>query len=1472
MSKINAVRFINLNYNNNSMRISDDTFQMQGRSTLMSLQNGGGKSVLVQMMTAPFVHKRYRDAKDRPFESYFTTSKPTFIMVEWKLDRGAGYCLTGMMVRRSQLTEDDDDNRLEMINFICEYAGRCGQDIYNLPVVEKNNREIVLKNYRDCRQLFESYKKDHALRFNYYDMNNSAQSKQYFDKLAEYQIYYKEWENIIKKVNLKESGLSELFADCRDEKGLIEKWFLDAVESKLNKEKDRMKEFQNIIEKYVISYKANQSKIERRNTIRQFKEDASEIAASAGEYRQVTDKVEEQENNIAGFRDLLTQMETEENAARDQLLEDKAGCDRELARIEYEKYSYEIVNLMDQLRFHVSNRDMIGVERDALEGEITQIETLLHKMELAKQKEQVEDVRQDESLLKERLKVLHEGESRLEPERRALGKALFGYYEKLVEDVAGKIDQNESSCQEETQKLRELEDRQQWLDENIIRVITDISIYKERMNSFNRIEDGFNEEFHETFARNIVGEYEPGFLEIRQEQYQKELEESTRSCTAHKKLLEEANERQKSLLRDIEDKQQERIRQDFRIADLEREKADYDRELSERLVMMRYFGIDQKEQWNMERILAAADRKLAECEQMKRMLEKEEDELQKEYVRLTQGKVLELPEETLALFGRLNINIVYGMDWLKKNGYSRQRNEEIVRRQPFLPYALILSKHDMKILSEHDREVYTSFPIPIILRERLEETMAAQEGGLLELPGVSFFMWFNEKLLDEEALRPLVQEKENQMREKKEQTAVRKKEYEEYFEKRERLKNQRLTKDAYDKNVTQMSEMKAEAEELLKAIQMLKGDAQKNEEQISTLAADITKEQRSLEKMQKREKDFALFCKEYETYTECMANVNRCQKEQERYEQNRKMVRDALETSRERLKSIESAHMELDRKALEYRNKYSMYETYQSMKTEENAEEIQIPATAQEQEARYEAITSRMSMQVQDLEKQLQKTSANLNKLQKELERLARKYGLEESDWSGTTYNEKEETHQEILLEDKRNKMKIKDRQWNDEDKETAVCQSRISTKKKDMLEKCGEEEPLAKEEITTTEFEAAINQIHFRIRNIEADIKKVEQKLKGLGENLSTLAEYEDLVCRQEPQWETDIALLDAKGLRDFQGRLLRDYRNYKEERERKKSKLTAYLYKMIQKEIYQEDYYRKPLESMLSLTDSASMILAQLDTTLQSYDSQMEKLAVDISLVEKEKSRITELLSDYCQDVHNNLGQIDSNSTITIREKAVKMLKLQLPDWTEQEGMYQLKLGDFLDELTTKGIEILERNENPQECFGTRITTKNLYDSIVGIGNVQIKLYKVEAQREYPITWAQAARNSGGEGFLTAFVILSSLLYYMRRDETDIFADRNEGKVLVMDNPFAQTNAAHLLKPLMDMADKMNTQLICFSGLGGDSIYGRFDNIYVMNLVASNLRGGMQYLRGEHLRGAEEETIVSSQIEVIGQERLLF
>ena len=424
----------------------------------------------------------------------------------------------------------------------------------------------------------------------------------------------------------------------------------------------------------------------------------------------------------------------------------------------------------------------------------------------------------------------------------------------------------------------------------------------------------------------------------------------------------------------------------------------------------------------------------------------------------------------------------------------------------------------------------------------------------------------------------------------------------------------------------------------------------------------------------------------------------------------------------------------------------------------------------------------------------------------------------------------------------------------------------------KRMKSECGQESPLPEQEIESQDFEARKNELAYQQKIIRQEADGLKGKLQSYDENLTALSEYNEFPRRNEVEWEEDFAQMTSRELRNFKGVLIRDYNQNVLEKQRAKEKLTQILNQVVRIDAFQDDFYRKPLENMLSLTDEAGGVLRQLNTTLQSYENLMEKLEVDISLVEKEKNKIVELLEDYLKEVHQNLGKIDHNSTITIREKPVKMLRIGLPDWEENENLYQIRLNDMIDEITQKGIEIFERNENAQEYFGTKITTKNLYDTVVGIGNVQIRLYKIEEHREYSITWAEVARNSGGEGFLSAFVILSSLLYYMRRDETDLFADKNEGKVLLMDNPFAQTNASHLLKPLMDMAKKTNTQLICLTGLGGESIYNRFDNIYVLNLIAASLRNGMQYLKGDHLRGNEPETMIVSQIEVMEQQELIF
>ena len=763
MSKINAVRFINLNYNNNAIRISDETFQMNGKSTLLSLRNGGGKSVLVQMMTAPFVHKRYRDAKDRPFSGYFTTNKPAFILVEWKLDQDAGYVLTGMMVRKNQEISEERQEELETINFIAEYKERCMQDIYHLPVVEKTKKDITLKSFHVCRQLFESYKRERSVPFFYYDMNNPAQSKQYFDKLTEYQIYYKEWESIIKKVNLKESGLSELFADCKDEKGLVDKWFLEAVESKLNKDKSRMKEFQSILEKYTGQYKDNQSKIQRRDTIHAFGQEAERIRESALKYQEISDGLEEQKSRIADFIHQLQKRNGQEQQHYEAAELRMEELEQQLSHLEYEKLSKEIYEIEERERFSGSNLEMLKIEQDNLEKGKDEISRKLQILSCARGQENVSECKEELDRENQRLLLCRKKEEDLEPERNRLGIRLKKYYrtyfsrkEEEKKQCHAKIQSMMQERQLEQKKSEELQKSEKELSEQA-------GALRAEIKAFDKTEENFNREYQADWSRNILGQYETGTLKIRQMEYEKQSGETERKKTGARNELEQYKKQHKSIQRLIEDKAADKIRLESEKKMAEKQLADYEAELSERSVILQYFNMEQTEQFHTERILLAAERKLADTDRIRRGLEKESDALEKEYRKLAEGEVLELSEEFKRMLEESGIHFVYGMEWLKRNQYTVKKNKKLVEEHPFLPYSLILSRHDLEHLAELPEQVYTSVPVPILIREELEQKEEKQKGAVRSFANLSFYLWFNDNLLEEEKLQQMLTEKAAQI-------------------------------------------------------------------------------------------------------------------------------------------------------------------------------------------------------------------------------------------------------------------------------------------------------------------------------------------------------------------------------------------------------------------------------------------------------------------------------------------------------------------------------------------------------------------------------------------------------------------------------------------------------------------------------------------------------------------------------------
>lgn len=1489
MSKINAVRFINLNYNNNAMKINDECMQFSGKSTLLSLRNGGGKTVLVQMMTAPFVHRGKQKTKDRPFESYFTTAKPSFILVEWLLDGGAGYVLTGLMVRKNQEISEEKTDALEMMAIISEYKEPCMQDIHHLPVVEQNEKTMKLKSYNSCRKLFEDYKKDKKLSFFCYDMSSPAQSRQYFYKLMEYQINYKEWETIIRKVNVKESGLSELFSDCRTEKELVEKWFLEAVESKLNKEENKVKNFQEILEKYAGKYKNIKEQLKRRDAIQKFKEAAEEIQINAEDFLVKEGEKIEQEKVIAAFIARLNVLYEEAEIERERQEEGRKKLQEELEFLKYEQLSCEFHEKNREKRNHASNREMIDLEKESLLRKQEKIQKKVHVFLCAKQQEMVNEDKQEWEIRKEKAAISRTKEENLEPERNRIGGQLSGYYEYRLSDNKEK---QEAIKKQKLQIRKDISQQKDILNEyreKTKKITESKGSFRSLVRGYDNIEIKYNSNYKENLSRNILGVYEAGMLDIKQEMYDKEQKKSIQENKEQKEKSENTTEEIHRTERAIEEKREKYFQKDSDIKQAEKEKKGYEQELEERKDILKYLELPEEKLFAREEILHKAKIKMQELSSRRRTLEKKEDALQKEYKLLVSGRVMELPDNLKEEFEKLDVPVVYGMEWLKKNGFTEKKNKEIVSQNPFLPYALILTRQELKKLAERNGETYTSFPVPIIERENLESIKLDRTQSFVKMQDIHFYILFNENLLDEEKMEIMIEQKQKDIADIRETMQICKNEYEDYFHRFDVIKRQAVTKENWDKIQKKLQKLEKEKEDIFQNIQQARDTKQSLKKNFEILQKTLRELEKKIESQAARQRAFKELRTAYAEYEENNKKLQEYEREEERLENRQHLTEEKISQLEENYRELSGQENSLFREEESIQNSCQKFAAYKeinrnvkagkllgvdsTLRTDNNSGVKIIPSEAEvlKLEARYEAVTADISQELKELELEEEKALTRYHKSFGELRELCQKYNLKNSEWQNIIYDKREQLYQEAELEDYDKKIERKANLLNEEDKKIGILNSQLEGILKQIVSECGKGNPLEEEKISQKDLESAKNQTKYQLSELERKIAFSEKAIQKYRENLTALSEYNNFSADEEIHFEQDFKKMSEKELRDFKGMLIRDYNDIIRCVQKCRETLAQTLNKIVRQEAFQDASYKTPLENMLKVCDDAAKVLRQLNITLESYDSLMKQLEVDISLVETEKKNVTELLEDYVQNIHKNLEKIGRNSTIKIREKSIKMLKVILPVWEDNEKLYSLRLSDLVDEITEEGIRLFENNENAQEYIGRKVTSKNLYDTVVGTGNVQIQLYKIEEQREQQISWNQVAKNSGGEGFLSAFVILSSLLDYMRKDDSDIFMDKNEGKVLLMDNPFAQTNAEHLLKPLMNLADKTNTQLICLTGLGGESIYNRFDNIYVLNLIEAHLRNGIQYLRPEHKKGEEVkvETILPTHIEV---EEMLF
>jgi len=1462
MSKIRAVRIVNLNYNHDTIRVDDALWYLNGDSTLLSLRNGGGKSVLVQMMTAPFVHKKYRNSKERPFASYFTSSKPTFVLVEWQLDDQAGYVLTGMMVRQHQADSDTEENsvELDMINFVHAYTAPNEYDISHFPVITQGEHGRKLKSYTACVALFNGWKNDRQLQFFAYDMNNSTQQRAYFSKLEEYRIYHREWEEIVCKINQRESGLSELFADCKDERKLVERWFLPKVEAKLDKRENRMKEFQHLTAQYVQQYAENQDKVAKRAVIHQFYDAIKPVQATAEQFQQQVMQGDRLSNRLAWLQHDLSAVQQQAEQTLQTVQDELRQLAADIQLVQYDQRSWQIYQLEEEQQRQQATYDHLVARGAQQTAELAQLQRQIDRLECAQRYQRVREASEDVQIEENRLELLAQDVQSLQPEREQIGYTLQCRYSADLEEQQ-QIQQATSEQLQQIDKTRAaLQQTQKQKRQQQKQAVGERGRLEERLRQYDQQEQAFQQQYQIKLARNLMGDYEPGLLEQLLREQTQTLDRLRQQITAAAKQKEEQRQKRHAVSRQENDGQKKIGALAAQLSMQEQQMEKLQTELAERRVLAEHIHFPQDALLDTDAMTAAFQARLEELQEALRLLRNQEEQAQQQYRRLEEGRLLELPANLAEALHSAGIDYLLGMDWLRQNGNSETVNQALVEANPFIPYSLVMRRQELQRLAQEPLGVACDFPIPIVSREALQQEAGDGLAPLFLQERVGFYVLFDQRLLHRDALAQLLAERQRRIDALHAQLKQRQEEYTFYRGMADQLKQQQLSQSLYLDTQTAIEQLQTQKTTLEETVGKLRTEIAQMDVSIESLEKAIRQQERAQQVQTQQQQALEALAQAYQQNRAAWRQLQKLQNQLSDLEQD-------LQDSEIQLRSLEQAQQSLLDGKRERQNtiqglqkQLRQFLQYQACPLLERDTEDLL--------SRYQAITQQLPQQQQEIERQLQKAKERYEKAEEELLHYSDKCGLVQDDYAATTYDrfladevEAKKMRQERLL------------QINEEERqacqiELGRLQERMEHQLTRLKEQLGYAMPRPKEEILVVDFDRALAEKQYQQKALQEQATAVQVRIQLYQSNLDALAEFISLplgACLDDAPKLTEM---QRKALNDYRGKLVRDYRANRERQRDAKDHLQQLTDELRQQPCYQDDFFARPLQTLLTLTATPEHYLAQLQVTTASYQKMLEKLAVDIALLDQEQEKLEETFYDYLAEVHRQIGSIDRGSTIRVRARALKMLRITLPNWAENEALYRARLRQYLEDVTAQCLRQLAENQPVEELLASRITTQMLYDTVVGVSHIKIQLYKIEAQQEYPIHWANVAANSGGEGFLSAFIVLSSLLSFMRSQESDLFRDREEGKVLLMDNPFAQTNAAHLLVPMMEIAKRVNMQLICLSGLGGDSIYSRFDNIYVLTLVASGLNRGLEYLRSEHVKGAQH--MVSAQIQTEDVEQL--
>ncbi len=1444
MPLINRFRIVNFRYDDDKKYIANEIYEFDGKSALINLENGGGKSIILQLALQVVLPNTSMGSRN--FSDYFKVgSSPAHVMIEWKLDgTRADYLLTGICISKNA-------DGLRFFTYTHTYTLPHDLDIKGLEAANRDKQVVGFSEYHnylkrlatEMRQNINIYSRD--------------RQKEYRDKLHTFNLFREEFD-AIKIINQSEGGIDKFFENARKSRNVIEKLIIPNIPQAEGETSGILAE---TFKKHLENLKNIPLYQHRIKTYEAFCLKASSLLDKLEGYGTTVADIESVSRDILALNNLI-------NLAKDKLFNEVElleASDREyIAKIEELKYKRESFDYQNKvLEFESKDKEhkQTVSELDQIKKKIEETDKKIRYMEAASLYEEVVNARNEMAMYKAQLESLSREKDEIDKEyqnciffARILLREEIERIEKIIKDLKNQYDSSLKVLEDSKKALKEKDKERDIIRDKISSIDTRLKDDKDMQSQIT----GY-------FVKDMTLLIDPvsGLQNLGKDR-EELLEKSNnlnREIEKADNLIEDININETRTREEVAAMNQQQQNKEAEVEDYAIRISRLHREIS----MYEISGdvYDKSTLDSLKAVRARVDNSLSELSGRYHELLKRKH--------LFDGSDYYVPDLELKkvyeLLKNNGIRFIPGSLWLKNQ--REDFREDFLHKNPLLCHSIVLEKSELdKIrsgkdgnsVSEQILEIVESYPVTFIVdsEEGLSIPKEVESScGIDRLGTMEAYMVFsknNSFALDQRLFNDYLTGMDQNIARTEDEYKVIKNDQEKITGLIERCME---FVESYPKDW--LKEMQGDIERLNKEIESKKDALNQLKQNRESLLIKISENRKSIQDIDDNISEKDVDMEKLSRYIEITDRIKLNEKLYREADTKRNEIEEEKKILKERIDAIsnevEGIKLGLDGHQRDCRDKNKTLEDISLRLNIDNPTQ-EITGTLEEILSKAKGLESRIgNSQAEQIRGFIERLRREEQNRLKEI----RNKGFDQHDF---------ETHITDDREDKLDEERRKHTSLVTEETQLSNLERKLLTgveklsgmiiQLKENIKKTYKQEPFEFESIESMEeasFNAQIDAYNRKRQKNKKKLEETEKRGRKLSEYGSKLEDYineneitipsqsrenmDSLVHKGETISMWDMLQLPVENLAVISNESRSRYRELKKRLEETEVTIRESYDELYNQADWAENVtIRMIIEKIINndlynyryVKDLFKDIIDSVDSMKKAAQFQLEESLRD-------KTEIVERCYSKAEAVYEELKSVDTFSRIKIDGVSKKTVVIEMPQLHLEEGK---ALMTRYIEVSISDIEKMkaEGKYDPARIDGeiARIMSPvRLLDAVTNLNEYSIKVFKPDsfgASRYIP--WEVVIKWSGGEKLAGFFAMFISIISYLRYKKTNFPGSK---KVIWIDNPFGQANADYLLSYIFDLAKATDTQMICLTGHMQVDIYMQFDVVY--SLIHRQLTG---------------------------------